>query len=135
MSRITIYLTYKDSLVMSDSDSDELISSQLAKAASAGDLSELQGLVRNWPSGKPIENNLQSALSTAVGQGHVPAVSYLMDLGANFHADMAYVALSCKNAEDIFQLARIRGWDINSRTTIGLPVFACVLLRPQTSYI
>ena len=111
---------------MSDSDSDESMASQLAKGASAGDLSEIHALIQNWPSSRPIEKSLQLALYNSVRQGHVSVASYLMDYGANFHADMGYVALSCNNAEDMFRLAVDHGWNINSRTTIGLPVFACV---------
>ena len=120
---------------MSDSDSDESMSSRLAKAASAGDLSEIQGLVRNWPSSRPIEKCLQLALYHAVRQGHVSIASYLMDHGAKFHADMGHVALGCNNAEDVFRLAVDHGWNINSRATIGLPVFACVLSESRTFYI
>ena len=119
---------------MSDLDSDESMSSQLAKAASAGDLSEIQSLVRNWPSGSSIEKSLQLALGDAVRQGHVPVASYLMDHGATFHADMGNAALSCDNAEGLFQVALDHGWNINSRTTIGLPVFACVSFNLWASY-
>ena len=111
---------------MSDPSSDESMSSQLAQAASVGDLSEVQGIVRNWPSNDPMEKSLQPALSNAVRQGHVSVASYLMDQGATFHADMGNAAVSCEHAEDMFQVALDHGWNINSRTTIGLPFFACV---------
>lgn len=120
---------------MSDPDSDESMSSQLATAASAGDLSEIQDLVRNWPSSSPIEKSLQQALHDAVRQGHVSVASYLMDHGAKFHADMGYVALSCNSAEDMFRLAVGHGWNINSQTTIGLPVFACVSSQSRAIHI
>ncbi|KAL8784271.1 MAG: hypothetical protein Q9195_009107 [Heterodermia aff. obscurata] len=112
---------------MSDSDNDELMSSQLSEAARAGDLSEIQTLIKRLPPSNSTEKSLQPALFVAIGQGHVSVVSYLMDHGAKFHADMANPALSCTNAEDIFRLALGHGWDINSRTTIGLPVFAVVI--------
>ena len=119
---------------MSDLDSDESMSSQLAKAASAGDLSEIQRLIRNWPSGNSMEKSLQQALGDTVCQGHVSVASYLMDHGATFHAVMGNVALSCDNAEGMFQVALDHGWNINSRTAIGLPVFACVSLNLWASY-
>ena len=120
---------------MSYSDNEEAMSSLLAKAASAGDLSEIRGLVGNWPSGNPTGEDLQPALSNAVRQGHVSVASYLMRHGATFDADMGKAALSCDNAEDMFQIALDHGWNINSRTTIGLPVFACVSSDLWVSYI
>ena len=107
---------------MSDSEEDGGSNPELDSAARKGDLSEVQKLVKDWPSTNSLEEGLQSALNCAVQSGRVPVASYLLDHGAKFSSDISHLAIERDVPNDMFQTALDHGWDINGLTKFGSPI-------------
>ena len=116
---------------MASSDEDDKQVVDLATSARRGDLVEVQRIVEDWSSPESLLESVQTALWKAVRGGQVPVASYLLKHGAKFDSDISGSALTCNTSEDMFQLALDHGWDINSKTDVGLPILAYVVFPPK----
>lgn len=115
---------------MSSEDFENL---KLSSAAKEGDLSQVQVLVEQWRSellpALLTPQHLNSALVEAVSYHRVAVTSYLLDQGAEISPNMIVLALGkTQDAIAMFQTYLDHGWDINSRTGLGVPALKYPLL-------
>ena len=97
---------------------------ELEVSARKGNLAKVQKILDSWPSPSDYQASLQSALWHSIRGGQVPVASHLLVRGAKVRPDISGSAVSSTTSIEMFQLLLDYGWNINSKTDIGIPVFA-----------
>jgi len=100
---------------------------EMSNAAKMGDVSQVTKLLEQWKaelSPRPVTAlHLNSTFVEAISYHHPSIVSYLLDAGAEISENILVAALrETDKAIAMFQTFLDHGWDINSKTGLGVPV-------------
>lgn len=105
-------------------DYEESANDQLYLAVKDGDLARVEYIVQEWRSKiapTPLEaSHLQGSLAAAMSSSRPAIVSYLLDQGAVVSPNMIVTALSNNDPRAMFQTFLDHGWDVNSKTGLGV---------------
>ena len=106
------------------SDYDEWASNQLSMAAKAGDLPWFQETLQNWRSAlapAPLDlSSFQSILGVAISSNRLEIVSFLLEQGTIISPYIIVPALQSNNPRAVLQTFLDHGWNINSKTGLGV---------------
>lgn len=114
-------------------DFGEFDNPEMSNAAKIGDASEVKKLLEQWKSklspGPVTALHLNSTFVEAVSYHHPSITSYLLDEGAEISENILVVALrETDKTIAMFQTFLDHGWDINSKTGLGVPVLKYSLI-------
>ena len=110
-----------------DDEPPDMENPQLDQAAKDGDLQSCKILVEKWKQdlfpAKITTEHLRPAFAVAVGAKHTDVVTFLLDQGVTISSNAMILALGdTDDAIAMFQTFLDHGWDINSKTDLGVPM-------------
>jgi len=123
-------------------DFGDLDNPELSNAAKMGDVSQVKELLEQWKSElspAPLTAlHLNSTFVEAVSYHHPSIASYLHDEGAEVSDNILVLALGVLGETDkaiaMFQTFLDHGWNINSKTGLGVPVLKYSLFITSISW-